>query len=165
MKRTLSVLAVTAAAGGGLSASAANAAIFIGLQQDAGPIVTVVSNGPGLGLYAAPFGEFELNVSVGIGEPVSPPPLLLQSVVSVTNSAGAANAGTLHVYVTSTNNVSPVGLTGFLSGFSTTNLTPGWTESMATYLDPGNGVFALTDLLNSQVCNTTCGVNKFSIAD
>ena len=83
----------------------------------------------------------------------------------MTNSTGAANAGTLHVYITSTNNVNPVGVAGFLSGFSTTNLTPGWTEAMATYIDPGNGIFALTDLLNSQVCTTTCGVNKFSLAD
>ena len=83
----------------------------------------------------------------------------------MTNSDGAANAGTLHVYITSTDNVNPVGVAGFLSGFSTTNLTPGWTEAMATYIDPGNGIFALTDLLNSQVCAVTCGVNKFSLAD
>jgi hypothetical protein len=165
MNRTLSALAVAAAAVVGLAASTANAGIFIGLQQDAGPIVTVINNAPGLGIFAAPFGQFELNVVVGIGDPVIPPPLLLQSVVSVTNSAGAPDAGTLRVFVTSTNNTDPVGVSGFLSGFSTTNLTPGWREAMATYLDPGNGVFALTDLLDSQVCNTTCGFNKFSVAD
>jgi len=162
MKR---ILAVAASAVLSLAAPAANAGVFIGLQQDAGPIVTVVNNAPVLAIFAAPFGEFELNVVVGIGDPIVPPPLLLQSVVSVTNNAGAANAGTLHVYVTSTNNVNPVGVSGFLSGFSTTNLTAGWTEAQATYLDPGNGVFALTDLLDSQTFLTTDGVNKFSVAD
>src|SRR4051794_29792855 len=73
MSRKLSILAGAATMALSLAAPAANAAIFIGLQQDAGPIVTVVSNGPGLGLFAAPFGQFELTVAVGIGEPISPP--------------------------------------------------------------------------------------------
>src|SRR3954452_9920190 len=129
MNRTLSVLAGAAAAALSLAAPAANAGVYIGLQQDAGPIVTVVNNGPGLGLFAAPFGQFELTVDVGIGDPVVPFPLLLQSVVSVTNSSGNPNAGTLRVYVTSTGNINPVGLTGITSGFSTTNLSVGWTET------------------------------------
>jgi len=165
MNRTLSVLAGAAAAALSLAAPAANAGIYIGLQQDAGPIVTVVSNGPGLGIFAGPFGEFELTVDVGIGDPVVPPPLLLQSVVSVTNSSGSPNAGTLRIYVTSTGNINPVGITGIASGFSTTNLTAGWAETEQTWFDPNNGIFALTTLLDSQTFNATGGVNKFANAN
>src|SRR4051794_20136485 len=100
-------------------------------------------------LYAARVLDLETGnlvgmISIGLGDPVVPPPLLLQSVVSVTNGDGNADAGTLRVYVTSTDNTDPAGVSGFTLDFSTTNLTPGWSETMATYLDPGNGVFALT---------------------
>jgi hypothetical protein len=165
MNRTLSSLVVAATAALTLAASAANAAIFIGLQQDAGPIVTVVNNAPGLGLFAAPFGEFELTVEVGIGTPVVPPPILLQSVVSVTNSGGSPDAGTLTVYITSTNNTNPVGLSGFISGFAVVNLSPLWSERLETYIDPGNGVFALTTFLSAQNFNTTGGLNKVANAN
>jgi len=92
----------------------------------------------------------------------------------VTNSAGDANAGTLKVYVTSTNNTNPVGVTGITSGFSTTNLTAGWSEALATYFDPANlvpsgaglpGSPGLVTLLDSQTFTTTGGVNKVSVAD
>ena len=117
MNRLLPVLSVAATAVLSFVAPAADAGIFIGLQQDAGPIVTVVNNAPGLGVFAAPFGEFELTVDVGIGDPVTPPPLLLQSVVSVTNNAGNADAGVLTVYITSTNNTDPTGVSGFTVRF------------------------------------------------
>lgn len=167
MIRTLSRLGIAAVAALGLAASAANADIYIGIQQDAGPIDTVVHNVSGLGIYNPPggFGQFESVTVVGIGDPVVPPPLLLQSVVSIVNNKGAADAGTLTVYVTSTNNTNPVGVAGFLSGFSATNLTPGWSETLKTYLDPGNGVFALTTLLDSQTFTSTAGVDKFSVAN
>jgi len=165
MNRTLSSLVVAATAALTLAASAANAAVFIGLQQDAGPIVTVVNDAPGLGLFAAPFGQFELTVDVGIGTPVVPPPILLQSVVSVTNSGGAPNAGTLTVYITSTNNTNPVGVSGFISGFAVVNLSLGWSETLQTYIDPGNGIFGLTTLLSSESFVVTDGHNRFSNAD
>jgi hypothetical protein len=167
MNRALSALGIAAAAALSLAAPAANAGIYIGLQQDAGPVVTVVNNAPGLGLYALGFGEFELTVAVGIGEPVVPPPILLQSVVSVTNSGGDPDAGVLTVYITSTDNTDPVGLTGIVSGFSTTNLTPGWTETLESYLDPNNGILdnGLGIFLDSETFNTSGGVNEVSVAN
>jgi len=74
MARVTSVLGVAVAAALALAAPAADAGVYIGLQQDANPIVPKVVNAPGLGIYALPFGNFELTVAVGIGDPVVPPP-------------------------------------------------------------------------------------------
>jgi hypothetical protein len=165
MKRRLSVLGVAAAAALSLAAPAANADIFIGLQQDAGAIVTVASSAAGLAIFAGSFGEFETIGVFGLGLPVTVPPLLLQSVVTVTNSEGDEDAGTLTIYVTSTNNDDPVDLIGIISGFSVTNVTPGWAETLETYVDPGNGVYALTTLLDEESFITSGGLNEFGVAD
>jgi hypothetical protein len=163
MNRTLSALAVAAIAVVSLAASAANATVFIGLQQDAGPIVTV-NSGPGLAFNIGPFGQFE-GVSAGVfGQPGTFPPLLLQGGASVTNNAGG-DAGTLKIYFTSTGNTAPVGPAAFTSGFATVNLTPGWTERLQTYLDPGDGVFALTTLLGSVLFNHTDAEDQVAIAN
>jgi PEP-CTERM motif len=152
MNRTLSVLAIAACAVLGLGVPAANATVFIGLQQDAGPIVTVSST-PGFGFFAGSFGEFESVGVSGFGQPTTPLPLVLQGGAGVTNNAGNSNAGTLTVYITSTGNTAPLGPTTFTSGFATVVLTPGWTETLRTYVDPGDGVYALTTLLGSAVFN------------
>ena len=165
MKRKFSLLGVAAAAALSLAAQAANADVFIGLQQDAGPIVTVDSSAAGLAFFVGSFGEFEDVGIVGLGQPTAVSPLLLQSVATVSNGEGSADAGTLTIYVTSTGNTDPVGLTGFISGFATVNLSPGWVETMETYIDPGNGVYALTTLLDDATFNATDGFNEFAVAN
>jgi hypothetical protein len=141
MQRPLSLAAL------GISAilscvAPANAAIFIGLQQDANPIVAAVpvTSGPGFAVVAQPFGNFELVLANAVGQPSSSLPILLQSTALAANIVGPNNAGTLTIYITSTGNTAPLGSVDFTSGFSTANLAVGWTETLTTYLDPGNGV-------------------------
>ena len=137
MNRGPSLMAVAASAALSLTASVANATVFIGLQQDAGPVVTV-NSGPGFTFFAGSFGEFEAIGIAAFGQPSTPLPLVLQGGAGVTNNAGSADAGTLTVYISSTGNTAPLHLVQFTSGFSTVNLTPLWVETLKTYVDPGN---------------------------
>ena len=137
-----------------LCASWAHATVFIGLQQNAGPIVTVASNAGGFAIFAGAFGEFESVAVAGFGQPSTLPPLLFQGGISLGNSAGSDNAGTLSIYVTSTGNTTPLGILQFTSNLGTGFLTQGSTETQQTYLDPGNGVFALTTPLGSATFTT-----------
>ena len=165
MDRVISVLGVAAAAVLSLAASAANATIFIGLQQDAGPIVTVASNAT-FASFAGPFGNFEQVSATGFGQPGTVLPIILQSSSLAANSAGAANAGTLSIYVTSTGNTTPVGAPAvFKSGFATVNLRAPWTEALASYIDPADGVFALTTALGSAFFNAVGSDTDFNVAD
>ena len=149
-------VAITAAALS-LAAPRADATVYIGLQQDAGPVVTVASNAAGFAFYSGAFGNFELVSVFGMGQPVTPFPLFLQDSAGAINNAGSANAGTLTIYVTSTGNTGPLGLVPFTSGFATVDLTSTWTETLQTYLDPGDGIYALTTLLGSA---SFAGVNS-----
>ncbi|MGE3784867.1 MAG: PEP-CTERM sorting domain-containing protein [Alphaproteobacteria bacterium] len=157
MKCRLWVLAGGVVAALSLAIPMANAALFIGLQQDAGPITTVASNAGGVAVFNGSFGEFETVVVSGTGQPAALPPTLLQGTVSVNNSAGAPDAGTLKIYITSTGNTSMVGLVDFTSGFAPVNLFPGWTETFQTYVDPANGQYALTTLLSEATFTSTGG--------
>jgi len=166
MKHRLSLPALAAAATLGLVASA-HATVSIGLQQDAGPIFTVASGSTtALPLsFGGSFGNFEGVAVSGIGEPGITPPLLLQTATLANNNAGAANAGKLTIYVTSTGNTAPLGLTDFTSGLATVNLTTGWTETVSTYLDPGNGVYALTTSLGSATFTSVQASAQDTIVD
>jgi len=142
MKPHLSLSAVALAATLGFAAPTANATVFIGLQVGVGPIFTVASDGSGiasitnfdtLGLG----GTFNsVTVSV-VGQPIEPLPAVLDS----TAIAAATGAGTLSIYVTSTGNNAATGVLDFVSSFAANSLTPGWTETYSTYLDPANGIF------------------------
>jgi hypothetical protein len=181
MKHALSVLAVTAGAVLSLTASVANSAIFIGLQQDANPIqpAVPVASGPGTALVfgqfgTGSFGQFETVIANGIGQPAAALPVLLNASVSATNNVGPANAGTLTVYITSTGNTTPLGSVNFKSGFTTVNLLPPWTETLEAYLDPGNGVptglgtpgtAGLTHLLGSANFTAVQAETDFAVAN
>jgi hypothetical protein len=115
-KHRLSLPALAAAAVLAL-APFANATVFIGLQQDAGPIFPAASNALGVSVFAGPYGEFETVVVAASGQPAVLSPLLLQGTVLVTNIAGAPDAGTLKVYITSTGNTSPDGIREVYVGF------------------------------------------------
>src|SRR5215217_1898407 len=111
MGRIPSVLAVATVAALTLAAPAAKAAIFLGLQQDAGAIVPVVpiSSGPGFAINLSAFGQFESVAISGFGQPLLGPPNLLIDTATLVNIAGSENAGTLRVYVTSTGNTAVTG--------------------------------------------------------
>lgn len=157
MPQRLSLPALAAALTLSLAASVANATVYIGLQQDGGPIVQKASGAtPTVPVtFNGNFGQFEgLSVS-GLGQPGAVLPLLLQSTALANNNAGKNNAGVLTIYVTSTDNTNPLGTVDFTSGLATVNLTPGWTEKVSTYLDPGNHIFdaGLTTLLATATFN------------
>jgi len=167
MKRTLQVLGLAVSVVLSVAVSAADATLFIGLQQDAGPIVTVASGAtPAIPLvFAGAFGDFE-GVSVsGFGQPGTVLPILLQTSTLEVNNAGPADAGTLTIYVTSTGNTAPLGSVDFTSGFATVNLAPSWTETLQSYVDPGNGVYALTGLLGTASFNTVDSETDITTAD
>jgi len=153
----LSLPALAATVALSFAAPAANATIFIGLQQDAGPIVTVppLASGPGFEVVSTAFGQFEQVSVTGFGAPLLIPPPLLIGTVTLANNAGSANAGTLRVYITSTGNTNPISGVQFTSNFTAINLTPGWTETVQTYVDPANGLFTMPILLGQASFNTT----------
>ena len=155
MKRRLSVLAGGVVGALILTVLGASAStVYIGLQQDAGPITTVASNAGGVAVFGGSFGEFESVVVSGSGEPAVILPLLLQGTALVANTAGSPDAGTLKIYITSTGNTTPTGLVDFTSGFATVDLTSTWIETFENYVDPGNGIYALTTLLGSATFTT-----------
>lgn len=121
MSRVLSVLAVTTVLS--LATSAANATLFIGLQQDVSPIATVASSPIGASFFSGAFGNFEGIFAGAFGQPSTVLPTLIQGSVGVTNNAGAPDGGTLSIYVTSTGNAAPLGALNFTSGFATVNLS------------------------------------------
>jgi hypothetical protein len=165
MDYRLPVLGLATAAVLSLTVSTASATVYIGLQQDAGPIVTVAS-GPGAASSPLlPFGNFELVQVTGLGQPFTTLPIILQTTALAGNNAGATDAGVLTVYVTSTDNTAPLGSVDFTSGFATVNLVTPWTETVESYLDPGNGVYALTTLLGSAFFNTVAAETDITSAN
>ena len=124
MSHRPSLLALATSTALSVAPSVADASLFIGLQQDAGPIVTVVSDTSGFDVFSGSFGEFDALTVSGFGQPMTLSPLQLQSASTVINNAGAADAGTLTIYVTPTNNMGPIA-TPFTSGFAAVSLTPG----------------------------------------
>ena len=172
MNRGPWLLAIAASVALSLTASVANATVFIRLIQDDGPPTTTVS-GPGIAFFAPSFGQFEQVFVSAFGQPVTPLPLLLQGGASVINNAGTSDAGTLTILISSTDNTAPLDLVQFTSGFATVNLTPGWVETLKTYVDPGNVEFALTTLLGSatfltvdsdtDITNANVGSDKYSV--
>jgi len=123
--------------------------VSIGLQEagfNGGSIVSVAS-GSGSASFSGSYGTFVLNLVDGLGTPPLPEPQLDSSSIDVSSSA----SGTLTVYVTESGVSSVTGVNNFLSGFTMNILTSGWTVTESTYVDLGNGVFAITSPLGSQV--------------
>jgi hypothetical protein len=92
-------------------------------------------------VFNGSFANFE-GVSVsGFGQPGSFLPILLQSTSIEVNNAGSP------------------------TGFATVNLPVSWTETLEPYLDPANGVFALTSLLGTASFNTVDSETDITLAD
>jgi hypothetical protein len=146
MEKRLSLVgAVTAAClGGGLTVNSANAVtISIGLQEDGGAITNETPVPPtGNAVFASSFGDFSLVSVHGTGSPpLSGGSLLSTGAIDVQSNTTTGH--TLKVYVTSQGNTAS-GLAGFLSSFTSQNLTLGWKLQENTYVDAGNGQFTTT---------------------
>jgi hypothetical protein len=143
----LKLLVLAGVASALLWGSTANAVtVSIGLQGT-GAIVPVAS-GTGIASYTNPAG-FESFSSIQVNGAGSPPLTGTDLLNSNTLDVSASAASSLKIYVTSQGNTSPTGLTTFFSSFTSNLLTAGWTVMEQTFLDIGNGLFALTTPLSS----------------
>jgi hypothetical protein len=159
--RRVSILALATTATLGLAAPA-SADVFIGLQQAGvnGGAITQVASGAGSATFDGTYGSFESNIISGIGQPDTPS-LLDSSAIDI-NNTGAG--GTLRIFVTSDDNTQLIGKLDFLSGLTTNLLEAGWTATLRTYLDAGNGIFATTTLLGSEAFTEISSVDETKTA-
>ena len=130
--------------------STANAAIIqIDAQVGAGP-VTPLASGPGDANANTSLGSFSTLKISATGQPnLGGTTDLLESNTLDVVQSNSAKATTLVVRVTSTGNTFPLGALNFLSGFATNLLSPKWTVTEQTFLDPANTAFAETTALGS----------------
>jgi len=119
------------------SATSADAAVYMGFEQNGGGITTVDTDAA-IVAFAGAFGNFEVNVFSGTDGVY---PQLLGTSGHARN-LGGGDAGTLDVYVTVD------GLTGaapaFFSSFASNVLPTGWTLQLRTYADASNGLYGGT---------------------
>jgi hypothetical protein len=127
-------------------AGAANATIFIGLQQSgvdgdgagaacvSGGICTKAS-GASAAVFVGAYGSFEMELLTGTQ---GVDPALLGSTTSDTNNLGAG--GTLDVYVTRTDIDGPIPLS-FFSSFTSNALPAGWTVTQSTFVSTANALY------------------------
>jgi len=134
MNRFLTV-AAAAAAITTFSATAADAAVFMGFEFNGGGIATVDSDAS-ITSYNGAFGDFEVNVYSGTDGVF---PQLLGTTGHSRNSAGANNAGTLDIYVTVTDLANMP--KSFFSSFANNVLPAGWSVTTRTYVDNNNGLY------------------------
>lgn len=136
-----------------VTAAASQAAVYLGIEQDGGGIVTVDSGASGAA-YASAFGNFELTV-----DSVTPGsfPFLIGSASHANNSAGG-DAGTLDIYGTVDNISGPIPI-HFLSTLTSNVVPAGWTIRLRTYVDAGNGLYGGT--LLSDATYTAFGADQF----
>ena len=123
-------------------AGAADATVFIGLQQAGvnGGAITTVASGPAA-VFAASYGTFELELITGVP---GVDPSILGSTTNDTNIA-STSGGTLDIYVTRDGIAGPIPFK-FLSTFTSNALPAGWTVNQTTYVDASNGVYGGTAL-------------------
>lgn len=162
MRNLLKKTALAAAVAFAIGAPAANAAtISIGLQQDGGVISNMGSAAGTYGILGGSFGAFStLNIS-GTGDPIISLPSILNSASFDVSGSGGH---TLTVYVTSSNNSSPIGTFGWLSSFTSNTLTSGWTLDEATYIDTANGLFTTATPLSSMTFSGVASGQNTAIA-
>jgi hypothetical protein len=105
---------------------------------------------PGTLVMPGAYGSFNtLFVTASGNPPLTLPEIFNGNVLALCGSTG----GVLSVYITSQGNTAAPGELSFLSGFTTNFLTAGWTLQSQTFLDPNNGLFALTTPLGNIVFN------------
>jgi hypothetical protein len=133
------------------AAASADAAVYLGFEQNGGGITTVDVDASAV-VFAGGFGNFELNIASGTDGVY---PQLLGSQLQTANRAGG-DAGVLDVYVTVTD-LSQIPQ-GFFSSFAVNVLPTGWTVKSQTFADDGNGLYGGT-LLST---NTFNGIGTYT---
>jgi len=146
MKINMKLLTAALVLGGAvLLTSVARAdTVSIGLYES-GYGLSTVATGSGSALFAGSYGTFTFNTITAVGTPPLPQPQLDSTSIDVSSST----SGTIVIYVTEQGITWPTGVFGVLSGFTMNILTSGWTVTEATYVDAGNGLYALTSPLGS----------------
>jgi hypothetical protein len=138
--------------------------VSIGLQETGvnGGAITTVASGSG----GASFNCFTLATCLGYSFSTISVLGSAGSGVDSTNSnsfqLGTTSGGILTVYV-SQQGLTNTSVPGFLSSFTSNQITTGWTVTEYTYVDPGNTAYALTDLLSKTVF-TSIGTQVFGVS-
>ena len=145
-----------------LAAGAFANTVEIGLQTSTanGGALTTVTSGAGSASYGPTlYGTIFTVQATGVGTPLLTEPQLDSDTIDVGSVGGSVLTDILKIYVTQ------IGLTGpppgFASAFTSNTLPTGWTVTEATYVDPTNTAYGLTDPLNSHTF-TTIGTNTGS---
>jgi hypothetical protein len=141
---------------GSLFATSANALqVTIGLQEasmNGGALTAVASGDPQTG-YVGGYGAFSVNLvnANGIGSGNFPAGEILDS--NTLNTSGSA--GTLYIYITEQGLTTANGQYNFSSGLANQFLgnQPGSTVEEQVWIDPNDGLFALTDQLAGSLFN------------
>lgn len=148
MKRAKWVTLLIAFAFAAFASSAMADTISIGLQESGvsgGAITTEASASGSAAISNLAYGTFTLNNVSGVAAPVLPEGELNTNSINVSSSS----SGTLMVYVTA-QGVSPAMLpASFFSSLTENSLTGPLTVTESTYVDAGNGLYALTTPLAS----------------
>lgn len=150
---------------GGLAAapSAARAdTISIGLAINGGPI-TNEGSGTGTFAFSGSFDGFNVNNISGAGTPPLTDPKLLASQALDVSTAGTPNV--LDVYITESGITAKVGIHDFISGLTTNLISAGWTATLSTYLDAGDGVFTTTTPLATDTFSAISATDFTDIAN
>ncbi len=168
MKKRISVLAALVALTMLIVVPASYADnIFIGVQTsgfNSGTLTQVASGTGTAGVIGQTYGNFTVNSITATGTPPNPQGQL----GSTSNNVSAAGGGTITIFVTETGLTSPTGANAFFSSLTSNTLPAGWTVTLATYYDNGNGTFTTTSPLTSHSFSTigtftgTAGANLTS---
>ncbi|HTU53378.1 MAG TPA: PEP-CTERM sorting domain-containing protein [Acetobacteraceae bacterium] len=158
MNKKLLAAMVLGAAGLAWAAPQARAdVISVGGSVNGGAIVTAVNQSPTAVNYSSStaFGT-GWNVSV---DSTGTPPLPQPELDSTTIDISPAGAGTLTIYVTEQGLTGPLGSYNLQSSFSSVTFNgPITSITESTYIDPGNGQYATTDLLSTSTFTKAGGV-------
>ncbi len=149
------LIAISGVIAGSLFWAGTASAATVDLEYSLNDGVSYVALASGADITSGSFSQIEASAT-GV-PPLSGPNLLATSTIDVTSS-GAPGSNTLIVLITETGLTGASGSTGFASGLSLNSLTSaGATVVEKTYLDPGNGAYALTDLLSSATYSGATG--------
>ena len=138
MKTILAISAVAMSAL--LSTNAAKSDLYIGLQID-NDTITQVASDPHNAVWSGLFGPFAVD-NVSGTDLVN---LIDSQSLQVTTKGSPGHEFKVYVTATDQDGTGPV-----QSSFTSQTLETGWTETLSSWFDPGNGIFALTQQLGSE---------------
>jgi hypothetical protein len=141
---TTALLCMTAAS------PAANIDLGVG---DPGSVATIASGGGTASVSGSTFNQFIINLSGTGSPPLSGGVLLDGNTIDVKDTG--AGPGSISVWVSSTDNNSPLGLQSLESSFTQNLLTAGWSVTAYTYADNTNTAFGTQQLLSTTTFSTS----------